>query len=35
MKMHIVYKNTNLNDKNNANLIIGVLFDYNSEYDDN
>ena len=35
MEMHIVYKNTNLNDKNNVNLVIGVLFDYNSEYDDN
>ena len=35
MEMHIVHKNTNLNDKDNANLVIGVLFDYNSEYDDN
>ena len=35
MEMHIVHKNTNLNDKDNENLVIGVLFDYNSEYDDN
>ena len=28
MEMHIVHKNTNKNDKQNENLVIGVLFDY-------
>jgi carbonic anhydrase len=35
MEMHIVHKNTNTTDKDNENLVIGVLFDYNSEYADN
>ena len=28
MEMHIVHKNTNKNDKQNENLVIGILFDY-------
>lgn len=35
MEMHIVHKNMDPNDKDNANLVVGVLFDYNSEYEDN
>ena len=30
MEMHIVHKNTDKNDKQNENLVIGVLFDYKS-----
>ena len=33
MEMHMVHKNMNKNDKQNENLVIGVLFDYNSETD--
>ena len=35
MEMHMVHKNMDKNDKNNENLVIGVLFNYNTEYDDN
>ena len=28
MEMHMVHKNTNTSDKQNENLVIGVLFDY-------
>ena len=31
MEMHIVHKNTNKNDKQNENLVIGVLFDYKGD----
>ena len=31
----MVHKNTNSTDKDNENLVIGILFDYNSEYADN
>ena len=31
MEMHIVHKNMNKNDKQNENLVIGVLFDYNED----
>ncbi len=30
MEMHIVHKNMNKNDKQNENLVLGVLFDYNN-----
>ena len=33
MEMHIVHKNTNKTDKENENLVIGILFDYSSEED--
>ena len=33
MEMHIVHKNTDQADKDNENLVIGILFDYNSEED--
>ena len=35
MEMQIVHKNTDSTDKDNENLVIGVLFDYSSEYADN
>ena len=28
MEMHMVHKNTNEEDKDNENLVIGILFDY-------
>ena len=31
MEMHIVHKNTNKTDKDNENLVVGVLFDYKND----
>jgi carbonic anhydrase len=31
MEMHMVHKNMNKNDKQNENLVIGVLFDYKDD----
>ena len=33
MEMHMVHKNMNKDDKDNENLVIGVLFDYKSKKD--
>ena len=31
MEMHMVHKNMNKNDKQNENLVIGVIFDYKDD----
>ena len=35
MEMHMVHKNMNKNDKQNENLVIGVLFDYKNDINNN
>lgn len=31
MEMHMVHKNVDTNDKENENLVLGVIFDYKDD----